>query len=304
MSLYLRCRPKTLSEVKGNDNVISALTNMLSDLKKCPHVFLLYGPTGCGKTTIGRIIVNMLGCVGNDYKEINASDDTGVDGVREIIRNSQYKPLEGPCRVWLIDEVHRWTAQAQDSALKILEDTPSHVYFILCTTDPNKLKSTIRSRCQEFQVKKLEDNQLMGLVRKVVREEGQTLDRQVIEQIVQDSLGHPRNALQILEQVLNVPDEIRLETARKAAEETIQSIELCRALIKGAKWKEVSSILTGLLGQEPEEIRRHILGYTQSVLLKEDNVLCGLILEEMIEPFYNSGMAGLVLACYSITKNK
>ena len=304
MSLYLKYRPNTLEEVKGNVDIVSALESMLSNKETCPHAFLLHGSTGCGKTTIARIIANRLGCVGTDYKEYNASDDTGVDGVREIIKNSQFRPLEGPCRVWVIDECQRWTGNAQDSVLKILEDSPKHIYFILCTTEPNKLKSTIKGRCQQFQVKPLSDNQLLGLLRRVVREENETCDKVVLDQIVINSKGHPRNALQILEQVLNVTAEKRLDIATRAEVEQTQSIELCRALLRGAHWKEIAFILNGLMGQEPEEIRRHILGYCQSVLLKEDNIRCGLIMEEMFEPFYNTNFPGLVYKCYTITKNQ
>jgi DNA polymerase-3 subunit gamma/tau len=303
MSLYHKYRPPSLNEIKGNEYLISGLQTMLSKPDP-PHVYLLIGPTGTGKTTIGRIIANLLGCVGNDLKEMNASDDTGIEGVREIIKNSQYKPLEGSCRVWLIDEVQRWSPQAQDSALKILEDTPKHVYFILCTTDDKKLKDTIKGRCQILQTKLLNDDQMTSLLRKVVRGEEETLAKEVYEQIVQDSLGHPRNALNILEQVLSSPVENRLNVARKSAENQSQSIELCRALLRGAKWKEISVILKGLTDQEPESVRRHVLGYCQAILLKEDNMRCGLIMEFMLPSVYFSGWPGLTFAVYSIVKGE
>ena len=123
------------------------------------------------------------------------------------------------------------------------------------------------------------------------------------EQIIQDSQGLPRNALQILEQVLRVPEEKRLEIAEQTAAEQSQTIELCRALMKRAGWKEVSSILRGIKDQEPENIRRAVLGYASAVLLKKDDPLAGMILEEFFEPFYNTGFPGLVQACYAVTKN-
>jgi DNA polymerase-3 subunit gamma/tau len=304
MSLYQKYRPQSLSEIKGNEDIIDSLTKMLSDLKKCPHVFLLHGPTGTGKTTIARIISNMVGCKGNDYVEINASDQSGIDDVRNIIKNSQYRPLESKYRVWVIDECQRWTSDAQNAALKILEDTPEHVFFILCTTDPNKLKKTIQGRCQIFQTKLLSDIQLIGLLRRVVKGEGQNVDVKVLEQIVKNSLGHPRNALNILEQVLSVPSDRQIEMAETISGEQVKSIELARALLKGARWKEVSSILNGLKDQEPESIRRMILGYCQSVLLNDDNERCGLIMEMMINNTYDCGFSMLVYLCYSITKNK
>jgi len=279
MSLYHKYRPPTLEDIRGNSDMIPILQEMLSDKTKCTHAFLLYGPTGCGKTTIGRIIAK-------DFRE-----------------NSQFKPLEGSCRVWLIDECHKLTNDAQNALLKILEDTPQHVYFILCTTEPQRLLGTIKGRCSQFQVKPLNERQMFGLLRSVVKAENESMVKTVYEQIAQDSFGHPRNALQILDQVLRVDVEQRLEVAQRSAEEQSQSIELCRALVAGGAWKEVRVILNGLKDQEPESIRRHVLGYAQGVLLKGDNIRAGLVLEEFVEPFWNSGYPGLVHACYAAIKN-
>jgi DNA polymerase III gamma/tau subunit len=203
----------------------------------------------------------------------------------------------------LVHNCAKMTNAAQNAFLKILEDTPKSVYFILATTDPEKLLSTIKGRCQQFQVKPLTDSQMFSLLRRIVREEGETLEQEVYDQIIQDSLCHPRNALQILEQVLSVAPERRLEMAKQTAEVQSQAIELCRALIKHESWNKVNKILVGLKGQEEETIRRIVLGYCQAILLKEDNTRAGLIMEEMFDPFYNTGFPGLVFKCYSITKN-
>jgi DNA polymerase-3 subunit gamma/tau len=303
MSLYLKYRPTTLEQVKGNEDVITSLTCMLSNKQTCPHVFLFHGLSGCGKTTLGRIVANMLGCSEDDYIEKNSSDFRGIDTIRELIRNVSYKPINGSCRVILLDEIHMLTREAMNASLKLFEDTPSHIYFILCTTQPDKLIKEIHGRCQKFQVKPLNDNQLTALLRKVVREENQTLEKDIYAQIVQDSFGQPRNALQILEQVLNIPENRRLEAAKQVAEQQSQTIELCRSLIKGGRWKEISIILKGLKDQDPESIRRQVLGYFQAVLLNDDNPKAGLIMERFADPFYNNGFADLVLNCYIIIKS-
>lgn len=304
MSLYLKYRPQSLSEIHGNDQVVASLRGMLSDRETCPHSFLLTGGTGCGKTTIGRIIAKELGCKGQDLREVDTADFRGIDTIRDIRKQSQYKPLEGPCRVWLLDEVHKLSNDAMNALLKILEDTPKHVYFILCTTDPQKLIPTIKGRCSTFQVTPLPEKIMMRLLRHVVKSEGAQLVKPVYEQIIMDSLGHPRNALQILDQVLRVEPDQRLDVAKRSAEQQSESIELCRLLLKGGTgWKPVATILSGLKDQDPESIRRHVLGYCQAVLLKSDQERAGLVMEEFIEPFYNTGFPGLVYACYAVMKS-
>lgn len=304
MSLYLKYRPTDLEQIKGNDDVVATLGGMLDDLTSCPHSFLLHGPTGCGKTTIARIIAKRLGCSGSDLKEVDSAQFRGIDTAREIRNQSSYMALESNCRVWIIDECHKMTNDAQNGLLKILEDTPDHVYFILCTTEPNKLLSTIKGRCSLFQVKPLTEDVLYHLLRRIASKEGEKLDREIYDIIIRDSLGHPRNALQILEQVLKATPDKRIKIAQQSALEQSQSIELCRALLKGASWKEVSTILKGLQDQEAEGIRRVVLGYCQSVLLKGDVIRAGIILEEFINPFYDSGFPQLVFACYSVIKTK
>ncbi len=304
MSLYHKYRPTELEDIRGNSDMVESLQAMLSDRETCSHAILLHGPTGCGKTTLGRIIATELNCKGNDFREVNTADFRGIDTIREIRKNAQYKSLEGDCLVWLVDECHKMTNDAQHAVLKMLEDTPKHVYFILCTTEPQRLLPTIKGRCAQFQVKPLNERQMFGLLRSVVKAEEETCTKEIYEQIYQDSFGHPRNALQILDQVLKAEPENRLEIAKRAEAVQSQSIELCRALINtGTNWKEVREILNGLREEEPESIRRHVMGYAQAVLLKSDNVRAGLVLEEFVAHFYNSGFPGLVYACYSVIKN-
>jgi DNA polymerase-3 subunit gamma/tau len=302
MSLYQKHRPERLEELFGNSTVVGSLQNMLEHPETIPHSFLLSGETGCGKTTVGRILAKELGSFGGDFREVDSADFRGIDTVRRMISQSQYRPMESGCIVWLIDECHKMTSDAQSAILKILEDTPKHVYFILCTTDPQKLLPTIRNRCIHYEMKPLDDTNMMRLLRKVVKAENASMGRDVYNQIIQDSLGHPRSALQILDVVLRLDPEEQIEGATKAAENVSQSIDLCRLLIDGSGWKRVAEVLRGLKDEQPESIRRHVLGYCQAILLKGDNPRAGLVMEEMIEPFYNTGYPGLVFACYSIVK--
>jgi len=302
MSLALKYRPDDLNLIKGNKDIVDTLKGMLSNLETCPHSFLLHGQTGCGKTTIARIIAKRLGCEGEDRREIDSADFRGIDTIRDLRKKSQYMATSSANRIWIIDECHKLTNDAQNALLKILEEPPSHVYFVLCTTEPNKLLETIKGRCIQLQVKPLNDSQMKGMFRKILMAEGITIEDEIQDQIIQDSLGLPRNAINILEQVINAPAEQRMEVARQTAAQQGEVINLCRALMDNSNWKKVKTILDSIRDQEPENIRRMVLGYCQSTLLRNEHDRAAAIIEAFWEPTYNIGFPGVVYACYSVVK--
>lgn len=301
MSLYLDYRPTSLDEVYGNIALVETLKGMLGK-NKLPHVILLQGPSGCGKTTIARILASELHCDEKDLTELDSGQFRGIDTVRDIRRNSQFKPIGSDVKVFIIDEVHKLTGDAQNAFLKTLEDTPSHVYFILCTTDPQKLISAIKGRCSIFQVEKLAPFEMETLLKTVAAQEGKKLSAEIYELIISESDGHVRNAIQILEQVISVPKEQRLKVAQKASIQLNEGIDLCRALIKREGWNKIKTILAGLKDKEPESIRRMVVGYASSVLLNKEDDNAALILEAFSTPFYDTGFPQLVMACYIVNK--
>jgi DNA polymerase-3 subunit gamma/tau len=187
--------------------------------------------------------------------------------------------------------------------LKALEDTPSHVYYILATTDPQKLLLTVRNRCTQYTMTVLSDSEMLSLLKSIVKKEGQKLEQEIYDQIIQDSQGHPRNALQILDQVLAADGQDRLAIAKRSAESTNQIIDLCRALLSKSNWKTVAGILKGLKEEEPESIRRVILGYFSAVLLNGENNRAACILDEFMSNTYDSGMPMITWNCYKIVKS-
>ncbi len=300
-SLYKKYRPSNLDKVYGNEETVNSLKENIKN-NAIPQVILFHGPTGSGKTTLARILANELKAKEN-LTEINSANFNGIDTIRELTRKSRFIPIGGGSKVYIIDECHRLSSQAQDAFLKDLEDTPKHVYYFLCTTNPEKLIAPLKGRCIQYQVQTLEDSDMTSLLKYVVKKEKDKVDKKVYKTIVSNSKGHPRNALNILQQVLSVSDKKRLKIAENFELEENQSIELCRAMLQQKGWKEVQEILKGLKGQDAEGIRRVVLGYCQSVLLGNDwkgsHQKAAQIMEEFLEPTYNSGFPQIVIACYA-----
>lgn len=295
--LYKKYRPRDLRGVIGAENTVAALENMLSR-GTLPHTLLFQGPSGCGKTTLARILKNRLECHDLDWKEMNCSDVRGVDSVRDIARLMHLSPTGGPCRIWLLDEVHQWTKDSQHAALKMLEDTPGHVYFLLCTTDPQKLLPTILTRCCEMPVRDLTYEELTLLVNRICRREKVELDEETLEEIVSSAQGSARTALVLLDKVLNLEEGERIAAVQQHLAEQNEAIDLCRALLnKKPDWRHITKILKDLKG-EPESIRWAVLGYARSVLLSHKSTQAYTVIRAFEDNFYDSKAAGLARASF------
>lgn len=295
MPLHIDYRPASFDEIIGNQNTIDSLVSVLARDDK-PHSILLQGPSGCGKTTLARIIASELKCHDQDLIEINMGNNRGIDTAREIIQTIAYKPVAGPVRVILLDEVGAAVKTFQEALLKPLEDTSDHVYFILATTDPEKLLKTVRNRCSTFDVNKLSDDEIEQLVNWVLTEEELKIAPDAKEMLIESSDGCPRQALVILDQIIDLPLDKQKETVREAAIGDKQVIDLCRALVKKERWNNIAEILKGLK-TEPEKVRYAILGYMNTVLLGGDPN-AAVIISIFKDPFFYSGKAGLALACW------
>lgn len=298
--LYLKYRPTKFSEMVGQRKMMKMLDGKLKR-KEFPHALLLTGPSGTGKTTLARIIAAKLKCVGSDFHELNAAQERGIDMVRGISQRVGLSPLSSPCRVWLIDEAHALTPDAQGAFLKMLEDTPSHAYFFLATTDPQKLKETVKGRCTDVVCTRLKFDELEKLIRRVVAAEGAELEDEVIEKVAQLADGSARKALVLLGQAISEEStEAQLDVIRKADVET-DAFQICRLLNNSTTvWSEVAKLLDGV-EDDPEGIRYMILGYFRKVALgQKDPARAVSIIETFQYDFYTSKAAGLAAACYSV----
>ena len=300
MNLAITHRPAKLDEMFGNKEVISSLSKLVKK-KEIPQVILFTGGTGCGKTTLARILANELGA--KEIIEMDSAQFTGIDTIRDIRKKSRFIPLGGGAKVFIMDEVHQISSAAQEGFLKELEDTPKNVYYFLCTTNPEKLKPTLVGRCIKYTLETLSNDDMESLLITVVKKEDETLDKAVYKAIVESSKGHARNALNMLQQVLSVSNKKRLKIAENYEIEETESIALCRSLIKNEGFLAAQTILKGLKQENAETIRRHVLGYCQSILLGNDwkgsHQSAARILEEFSTPTYDMGFVQVVVACYA-----
>ena len=144
LELYRKYRPTTLDQMVGNEATIKSLKK---ELENGSHTFLFTGNAGCGKTTLARIIAKEVGAGELSIREINSADNRGIDTAREVMEQMRFNPSDGDALVWILDEVHMISSAGPNAFLKALEDTPSHCYFFLCTTNPEKLISPLKTRC-------------------------------------------------------------------------------------------------------------------------------------------------------------
>lgn len=301
LSLTDKYRPKSIDELYGNAVLKKTIKSAIEN-NDIPHAILLSGPFGSGKTTIARILTKELNCSEFDYKEIDIADFTGVDLVREVRRKMNTAPMQGKVKVYVFDEGHKMSEAAQQATLKMLEEPPKHCYFMICTTDPQKLLPTIRSRCINYIVQTLSEKQIFKLISGIAEKEDIDLPKKVALQISRDSLGHPRNAIKILDKIRNLDTEDMLEAAMHQAEQEEQVIMLCRGIMNRKPWKELATILKGLK-EEPESIRRAIRGYFSTLLLSGDESAF-FVLDTLNSPYYNTdGRASLIRDVFEIHKD-
>lgn len=296
-SFYKKYRPTSLDDVVGSETTITALRRWFES-DTLPNALLISGRTGSGKTTLCRIIRDHLNCSKFDFKEINSSNERGIDLIRRLQGSMKSSPIKGKRKLVLLDEAHRLTAVAQDASLKMLEDTPKHVYFILATDQPDMLKSTLKGRCTPLPLSSLSLEQLETVIRRVIKAEGIKITPEVSESICEAAEGSARLALVLLDKIRILPAKDQKAAVEEERSKQTQSIDLCRALIDRKPWKEVVRIIESLNG-EPEDIRRHVLGYARSCLLKpQPHIRAATIINCFGSNFYDSGAAGLVYACY------
>lgn len=227
-ALYRKYRPTTLKDVNGQDIIVKTLTNAVIN-NKLSHAYLFCGPRGTGKTSIAKIIGKMANCEklenGNpcnicvnctqinngesvDLIEIDAASNNGVDEIREIKSKVNLVPNTGKYKIYIIDEVHMLTVGAFNALLKTLEEPPSHIIFILATTEPHKIPATILSRCQRYDFKKISVNSIVDRLKFITEKENIFHEDGVLEEIARLSDGGMRDSISLLDQAVSYSDDV------------------------------------------------------------------------------------------------
>ena len=231
LALYRKYRPNNFDDVSGQEKVVAVIKNAIVN-NKVSHAYLFSGPRGTGKTTIAKILARLVNCENlssdgkpcgkcyscvnyfnsNDIVEIDAASNNGVDEIRELRDKINLVPSNSKYKVYIIDEVHMLTTQAFNALLKTLEEPPSHIIFILATTDPQKVPLTISSRCQKFQFSKLDVTKIVERLEQIVNSENIDIENDALFEIARLAEGGMRDAINILDQLVAYKnDKIILE---------------------------------------------------------------------------------------------
>ena len=293
-ALYLQWRPMSFMEMVGQEHITRTLRNSLKT-GRVRHAYLFSGPRGTGKTTTARLLAKALNCQNPDVDarpcnecaacvavnegryldliEIDAATHTGVDDVRDLRDKIAFSPGEGQYKIYIIDEVHRFSGSAFDALLKTLEEPPEHAIFVLATTEIDKVPATIKSRCLQFEFRRFTVTEAADRLQQIVESEGLHAERAALEMIARYGTGSMRDSISLLDQIVTDPDEPItlalvervLGTASSAAVK-----ELVEAIIETDAAEGLRVINAAIdSGTDPRQFGQQTLEHLRSVLITQ-----------------------------------
>lgn len=256
--LYRAYRPSSFEEVRGQTHVTEVLKKSIKN-KKTAHAYLFSGGRGTGKTSVARILAKELGVSAKDLYEIDAASNRGIDDIREIREGVYAMPFESPYKFYIIDEAHMLTKDAWNAFLKTLEEPPAHAIFVLATTERDKVPETIQSRCEIYTFRQPSREMLADIVEDIAKKEGYSLERSAAELVALLAEGSFRDALSILQKVLAVSSDKRIDVKEVETVSGAPRGETIRQLLSAIATKDAAAALKAIRTVAAENMDARIL---------------------------------------------